>query len=175
MTAFEPTGTLEDIVPEARGAFEDLLAVADELGMQPRIRSAGRTCADQDALAAGGPQVTQVAGCRSWHVLGRAIDVDLHPNDCATYTRLGEIWESWGGVWGGRWGGFGGCGDAGHFQMPDPPGAQGVPEELCPAFATTAECEEIREDYLRRHQRSYWGAAFFAAGLVLLGAAWLRR
>ena len=54
--------------------------------------------------------------------MGRATDVDLLDesgrtlSDCASYTRLGEAWESLGGVWGGRFGGFGACGDAGHLE-----------------------------------------------------------
>lgn len=151
---FEPTGTIEDIVPEARPHFEELLRIATELGMQPHVRSAGRTCADQNALAAMGSKVTGAAMCRSMHVLGRALDIDLKPSTCNTYTELGQIWERMGGAWGGRWvSQFGGCGDAGHFHwMPKGPGQPSYgspPESVCPStIASVAECEQLRQNYL---------------------------
>jgi hypothetical protein len=151
---FEPTGTLEDIVPEARGALEELLRIATDLGMQPHVRGAGRTCAMQNALASQGSKVTGASMCRSMHVLGRALDIDLQPSTCATYTRLGEIWERMGGAWGGRWvSQFGGCGDAGHFHwMPRGEGLPSYgspPEVVCPSSVrSVAECEQLRAAYL---------------------------
>lgn len=158
---FAPTGKLSDIVPEARPAFEALLQQATDLGMSPVIRGAGRTCAMQNALAAQGTRVTGASLCRSMHVLGRALDLNLHPGTCATYTKLGQIWESMGGTWGGRWTEqFGPCGDAGHFHWYPKPGGGSYgtpPPEVCPStLQNVAECEEIRAQYL---------AAEFARGM----------
>lgn len=165
-----PTGTLDDIVPDARGKFRELLQIAEELGMKPAIRSAGRTCAEQLALYGQGSSTTQANLCRSWHVLGRAIDLNLHPNDCATYTELGEIWEDMGGQWGGRWKQFGDCGDAGHFQYA--PGAA-VPESVCPNDISVHECDRIREAYLvaeGNQPRAVFGV--LAGAAIVLGVAW---
>lgn len=177
MTTFEPTGTIEDIIPEARPYFEALLAVASELGLRPRVRSAGRTCADQQALKALGPGVTGAGMCRSFHVLGRALDIDLDPNDCTTYTRLGQYWEQMGGVWGGRWSQFGTCGDAGHFHWPEEPGEQSVASATCPADVTLDDCERLRERYLRAHfgqtTLAMLGKGLAGAGIVVAAyTAW---
>lgn len=147
----EPTGTLDDLAPSVRGHFEQLLELADELGMEPHIRSAGRTCADQEALAAQGPSTTRARGCRSWHVLGRAIDLDLTPNVCETYTQLGLAWEQMGGGWGGRWTQFGTCGDAGHYQWPfeGEPRGGAVPSSVC---REDVDCETVRSLVFERER-----------------------
>lgn len=178
-TAFEPTGTLDDVVPAAREPFEALLEQAEDWGMAPRIRSAGRTCAMQQALHAQGPGVTGAALCRSWHVLGRALDLDLDPHDCRTYERLGRFWEAMGGTWGGRWSSFGACGDQGHFHWPEEAGQQAVPRSICDA-ATLDECEAVREAYLERASggmrlAALAGVALAAAGAWLLWKSAVRR
>lgn len=144
---FEPTGTLQDIVPSARPALQQLLDRATALGMRPHIRSVGRTCADQQALFEQGSQTTRAALCRSAHVLGHAVDLTLYPDTCDTYRKLGEWWESIGGTWGGRWTSFGPCGDAGHFHFMGR--QQAVPTTICPNDVTLAQCEQIRDEYLR--------------------------
>lgn len=171
MTAFPVTKSLDDIVPDARPHFEELLLVAEQLGLQPRIRSAGRTCADQNGLKALGPGVTGAGMCRSLHVVGRAIDVDLSPSTCANYTKLGEVWEQMGGFWGGRWSQFGGCGDAGHFHwMPKPGGGnhQAVPVDICPATVSLAECEALRDRYLAEQFAMAASPLMASAGKVAL-------
>ena len=90
----EPTGTLSDIVPTVRPAFQQLLGKAAALGMRPHIRSAGRTCADQDVQLRAG--ASHASGCRSWHTMGRAVDLDLSPNTYASYELLGQWWEEQG-------------------------------------------------------------------------------
>lgn len=174
------TRSLDDLLPTVRPQFEQLLEAAAELGMEPEIRSAGRTCRQQNQQAGAGH--SQVALCRSWHVLGRAVDLNLSPPTCETYTRLGEIWEQMGGVWGGRWLSFGPCGDAGHFQWGDPPGAVGVPAELCPLTATLSDCERIRvavydeaTTQYRRARLLRIGGAVGAAAVVVGGWLLLRK
>lgn len=164
---FEPTHTIEDIVPDARGAFDELLSAAQQMGFSPSIgkNSAGRTCATQQALKGQGPTVTGAGMCRSFHVLGRALDIDISPSTCANYSKLGELWESWGGTWGGRWTQFGSCGDARHFQWSY--GIQTVPDTVCPPDVTLEECEAIRADYLAE---SFGSSAMSRAGLgIMLG------
>lgn len=110
--------TLDAIVPSARPAFEALLEHAKQRGFQPYIVSAVRTCREEAGLTA-----TKVR--RSWHVLGRAVDVELHARgDLASiadaYVELGAWWESQGGIWGGRW--------VTLYPVPHPPGWCGAPE-----------------------------------------------
>jgi hypothetical protein len=84
-----------------------LFAAAGAEGMTLKIRSGRRTCAQQAEQYAIGRQpgdtraiVTKAKGCQSWHVQGRAVDIDIvgGPKD---YARLGAIWKSFGGKWGG--------------------------------------------------------------------------
>lgn len=171
----EPTGTLADLVPDARVKVEELLAVAEAMGFGVKLRGAGRTCADQAKLAAQGDAVTRANLCRSWHVLGRAVDLTLVPDTCAAYTALGEAWEAMGGVWGGRWLSYGPCGDAGHFHW----AKQGaVPTSVCPEDLTLAECEALRLAYLgQAFAPPAASPALLAAGLVAAGGLlwwWLR-
>lgn len=140
-----PTGTLDDLVPSVRPEFDALVAQATAWGMQPHVRSVGRTCAEQAEQYKLGYSHADL--CRGMHVLGHAADIDLSPNTCATYAKLGAWWESRGGVWGGRWTQFGACGDAGHFHYGFG-GAQAVPVSVCPSGVSLAECARVREDYL---------------------------
>lgn len=145
--AFAPTKTLMDVVPEVRPKFEALIAYAKSIGLSPSIRSAGRTCAQQNEQKEAG--YSHASMCRSMHVLGHAIDIDISPSSCANYTKLGEWWEKQGGVWGGRWTQFGACGDAGHFHYGFD-GAGAVPSSVCPDGLTLAECQKLRSEYLTK-------------------------
>jgi hypothetical protein len=144
---FQPTGTLDDVVPEVRPKFDALIAYAKTQGMTIKVRSVGRTCAAQQEQVDLG--YSQADFCRSMHVIGHAVDFDVIPNTCSSYTKLGEWWESQGGVWGGRWKQFGACGDAGHFHYGFNK-AQAVPTSICPAGVTEAQCRKVREDYLTK-------------------------
>lgn len=172
-----PTKSLEDVVPLVRPQFEALLAHAASLGLKPKIRSAGRTCEEQAEQVKLGFSSADL--CRSMHVLGHAVDLDLTPNDCATHTKLGTWWEGRGGVWGGRWTGakFGPCGDMGHYHFGFG-GAGAVPTATCPADVTLAECRKIRSDYLLAASSagpgvSSGGGLLAAVGIVAAGAAFL--
>lgn len=147
--AYPPTKSLADVVSSVRSKFEALIAHATALGMKPVVRSAGRTCAEQQEQFKLGYSHADL--CRGMHVMGHAVDVDLSPNACTTYTKLGEWWELQGGVWGGRWTNFGPCGDAGHFQYGlGNPTAGAVPTSLCPSGVSLADCKKVREDYLSK-------------------------
>lgn len=117
---------LSDLTPDTRAAAERLLEFARSLGLSPVVQSTARSCAEQNALFAQGPTVTKVQGCRSWHVLGRAIDVHIGSENCADYVRLATFWKSLGGRWGGDFPGFPDCV---HFELPHPDKTMA---ELCP-------------------------------------------
>lgn len=144
---FQPTKTLDDLVPEVRPKVEALIAYATAHGWSPKIRSVGRTCSGQQEQYDLG--YSKADFCRSMHTLGHAIDLDLIPNTCETHTKLGEWWESQGGVWGGRWKQFGACGDMGHYHIGFDK-AQAVPTSVCPSGVTYDQCVKVREDYLTK-------------------------
>lgn len=124
---------LDGIVPMARPYFDALLEQAEAWGMQPVIGDALRTCEDQ-----------AVAGtvARSWHVFGRAVDLQLRGADA--YRRLGEWWEQQGGTWGGRWvDSYPPDGDFQHFQWSD--GQDGIPQAIWPSGEP---CDTARDRYL---------------------------
>jgi hypothetical protein len=147
--SFARLKTLAAIVPPARPAFDALIAYATAKGYQPYIVSAVRTCAEQ----ASNPS-TKVK--RSWHLLGRAVDVELHARGTAAtiedaYAELGAWWEAQGGTWGGRWTELyplphpdGWCaptvpGDACHFQFTD--GVEAVPDSVWSKAVT--QCPDV--------------------------------
>jgi hypothetical protein len=118
--------------------------------------------------------VTYADGCRSWHVLGRAVDLfPLDPStgsplvSCNAYGELGLIWEEMGGVWGGRFSGFGPCGDAGHFEWH--PGAS--IEDFCPdpSACDSVEAQIDRQIGLSKVTNIGLAAVVLAAGGA---AAW---
>lgn len=117
----------------ARPAFAALLQQAEDWGFAPVIGDALRTCEDQ---AVAGKVV------RSWHVFGRAVDLQLSGADA--YRRLGEWWESVGGTWGGRWtASYPPDGDFQHYQWSG--GRDGIPDEIWPAGQ---DCDSARTAYL---------------------------
>lgn len=165
--------TLRFVVAEARPHFDALLEEADRRGYLPAVVSAVRTCAEQGGLA-------QTKAKRSWHVFGRAVDIELRkgaPKDdpAKFYRELGEWWEQRGGTWGGRWeslypnglpGIAGGApGDLVHFQWTPAPLTTGVPASLWPKGAS---CELVTENaarYLATGGRELPGGAPSAPGV----------
>jgi len=124
----DPQDLLKNVTWETRLKIRELASLQPDLELS--VRSGRRSCQEQNELYGIGrtynlssAPVTYARGCNSWHVCGRAVDLDvLDPNtgrpttECTPYTRLGLLWEQMGGVWGGRWQQFGPCGDAGHFE-----------------------------------------------------------
>lgn len=146
--------TLNHLVPDARQAFEALMAEATRRGFIPSIVSAVRNCSEQGDLA-----LTKAK--RSWHVFGRAVDIELHlgaPKDdpAKFYRELGDWWEQQGGTWGGRWttlypqapGVPGAAGDVLHFQWTPPPLTVGPPESLWPKDAACDVVQANADRYL---------------------------
>lgn len=150
--------TLAYLVPDARVAFTALMAEATKRGFLPTIVSAVRTCCEEQNLASA-----KGKGTRSWHIFGRAVDIELHlgaPSDdpAKFYRELGEWWESQGGTWGGRWttswptapGVPGASGDVMHYQFTPPPLADTPPQELWPTGATCTTIDANQTAYLGR-------------------------
>lgn len=115
-----------------------------------RIRSGRRTCAQQNAIYAqgrttGGVIVTGASGCRSWHVTGRAVDLDpfdpttgnIFPGNSDEYRTLGAIWKKLGGKWGGD---FANIYDPGHFEWH--PGTE--INDVCPIGMDCAQLQVIK-------------------------------
>lgn len=112
---------LTDLTDDTQAAVARLLAHAKDKGLTVRIDSTRRTCAEQAAeyakgRTAPGNIVTNVTGCGSYHVLGRAVDIFIGSWNCPDYEELGEYWESIGGRWGGRFS----FQDCVHFEWPHP-------------------------------------------------------
>ncbi len=121
--------SLDSLTPDTRGAARKLMAALDAAGVQYKIRSTRRTCAEQAEQYAIGrgtnddrQVVTHARGCQSFHTLGRAIDFTLIGT---SYDVLGQIAEDGGWKWGGRFAGFP---DVGHVEWH--PGM--TIEQLCP-------------------------------------------
>jgi hypothetical protein len=173
----DPDGKLAHVTWQTRAQVQKLARAAPDLTI--RVRSARRSCREQYDLYGIGRRynlssapVTYADGCRSWHVSGRAVDLDvLDPSSgrpvssCDPYRRLGEIWEAWGGGWGGRWGGFGPCGDQGHFQW-----TEGLKmEDVCP---DPGACEQVSalvdaQTVAPWHKRLPWLQTAAGAGVGL--------
>lgn len=147
-TKDERLHTLSALVPEAREPFARLLEQAKIWNMGPAIVSARRTCDEETHLAASNMKDKT----RSWHVLGRAVDVELR-GKVRDYKKLGEWWEDQGGTWGGIWtslypqapGVPGMSGDVMHFQWTH--GAEAVPRDI---WDPSLPCDEKVNDYMAR-------------------------
>ena len=143
----EPNDTsIDDLTADTR---REWLLLEQEIianGLEPRILSTLRTCSKQNSLYQIGrgtnddrKVVTHARGCRSWHVLGRAIDVLLYRdgkkvNDEASYELMGSLAKARGWSWGGDFKGFR---DLVHVEWH--PGR--TTEEACP---DVERCEEIQ-------------------------------
>ena len=98
--------SLDTLTPGTRWRAEALMRQALELGIETKVASTRRTCAQQNDLWAQG--ITPAKGCRSWHTWGRAVDlfvVDdgklVSNGSDPRYRKLGEIARTLGMKWGG--------------------------------------------------------------------------
>lgn len=139
MALLDPYNVLPAIEWQTRDRAKTLASRFQSLtGLHLRTRALGghRTCAQQNAIYAGGRTdggdiVTYASGCRSWHVLGRALDLDPVSSTGAgqpesAYRTAGAFWVALGGKWGGNFAGFP---DIGHFEWH--PGL--TIEQACPS------------------------------------------
>lgn len=93
------------LTPDMQQFLAQVLTVAAAEGLRPQLVSGRRSCAEQAAnytkgRTAPGQIVTDAKGCRSWHVVGRAVDVKFPGEGPEPYRRLGAIAIRYGGVWG---------------------------------------------------------------------------
>lgn len=107
--------TTEALHEDAAPHFAELLEHAKSLGFSPRIADAVRSPREQrEERAMYGSKVD----C-SWHLGGRALDVELHGGGTTwhpDYAVLGEWWKAKGGEWGGTFSDYGQHGDFRHFE-----------------------------------------------------------
>lgn len=160
------------LTADTQDAYADLKRFAKNVGLPFELRSARRTCQQQDGLYAIGREfpgeiVTNARGCKSWHVLGRAFDITIPGAPRSDYRTLGEYWESLGGHWGGR---FTGLDDPGHFEWH--PGL--TIEDVCPnpsACETTVE-RHLAESAAWAAARVPWGEVLAVAGISAAAMIW---
>lgn len=136
MALQDPKGYLPGLQWQTRDKLVELAGrFRTATGLDLRVRSGRRTCAEQNAIYAQGRDgageiITHASGCTSWHVLGRAADLDpVTPAGQGqaegVYRLAGAIWVGMGGVYGGNFPGFP---DIGHFEWH--PGLR--IEQVCP-------------------------------------------
>lgn len=94
---------LSELLPDVRAKAEELVAKAGAAGLSVRVISTRRSCADQTipVVIIDGRPTKRAPGCRSWHVWGRAFDVELFEKSDERYRQLGDVGKSIGLVWGG--------------------------------------------------------------------------
>jgi hypothetical protein len=146
-------------------------------GLHLVVRREGgrRTCSEQNTIyaqgrTAGGDIVTYASGCLSWHVLGRAVDVD--PIDSAgkmqpesAYRTAGDMWQAIGGKWGGYFPGFP---DIGHFEWH--PGR--TIEQVCPSSVYCSEIEASIQTSMPFSRAALIGAAVTGSVAALGYGGW---
>jgi len=96
--------SLSELTPDTRAKAEELLAKAAAAGLPVRVISTRRSCADQldvPVVIIDGRPTKRAPGCRSWHVWGRAFDVELLEKSDDRYRQLGDVGKAIGLVWGG--------------------------------------------------------------------------
>lgn len=145
MALQDPSGYLPGLQWQTRDKLVELAGrFRKATGLDLKVRSGRRTCAQQNALYAEGRDgagqiITYASGCTSWHVLGRAADLDpVTPSGQGqaepAYRSAGAIWVAMGGVYGGNFPGFP---DIGHFEWH--PGL--TIEQACPSPTYCARIE----------------------------------
>lgn len=145
-------------------------------GLDLKVRDGRRTCAQQNAIYAQGRDyegeiVTYASGCTSWHVLGRAADLDpVTPAGMGQpegpYRIAGALWVSMGGVYGGNFKGFP---DIGHFEWH--PGM--TISQACPS---PSYCGPIEASIRTSPPLSRYVLIGATVGLGLFGALrWVQR
>lgn len=159
--------TISNLTSDTRSAYRALKSFADSRGIDWELRSTRRTCAEQRALyeigrSTAGRVVTYAQGCHSWHVLGRAFDIEIPGGSREDYQELGEAWERMGGNWGGR---ISKLDDVGHFEWH--PGQ--VIEDVC---SNPVMCEEA---VARSYEGRPWFGMFTVAGIAAAAMIyWMR-
>lgn len=105
--------SIEALIPELQQPARDLIQLAGQAGVQPRITSTLRTRSEQERLykrfQSGLSRYPAAPPGTSAHEFGYAFDVVVIGDE--NQADLGQVWEAWGGVWGGQR-------DPVHFEYP---------------------------------------------------------
>lgn len=154
---------IDGLTPWMSDKLSALLRFAAQNGITVRIVSTRRSCAEQNAIYEGGAGVvTNARGCQSWHVWGRAADLEI-AGPVEDYAVLGDKWKSWGGIWGGDFP----IHDLGHFEWH--PGLK--ISDVCPDQSYCPSSDEPwpedRPFLARPMVQGTLGLAFAAGGVVL--------
>ena len=115
--------SISALVPELQPYCRELVSIAGENRLAPRLTSTRRSLQEQrdlyDRYLRGINPYPVAAPGSSAHETGEAFDLLVTPVD---YLQdLGAIWKSWGGAWGGNR-------DPVHFQLPGAPSAERLAE-----------------------------------------------
>lgn len=113
------SASISGLIPELRPFARQLLLVAGQARLQPRITSTYRSSTEQARLyrrflAGQNPYPVAPPG-HSAHEAGYAFDMMIMdaPGEMERdLADLGQVWESWGGIWGGHFK------DPIHFEYP---------------------------------------------------------
>ncbi len=157
------------LTPDTQSAIKKLMDAAAASGLGLAVRSTTRTCAQQHEQYMIGrgandsrDTVTGADGCRSWHVVGRAVDFNVDGN---RYLDMGLLAESLGFVWGGRWQTPSlPNGDPGHVEWH--PGM--TIEQVCPDAAACVDMvPTVAEDGFGLNE-AVWMAVGIGAGVAVV-------
>ncbi len=111
--------SIDSLVSELQPFCRELVRVAGENGLGPRITSARRSIQEQrelyDRFLRGVNPFPVAPPGTSAHETGEAFDMLVTPVEYLP--ALGQLWKSWGGQWGGNR-------DPVHFQLPGAPSAE---------------------------------------------------
>ena len=95
------SSAIEALIPELQPWCRQLLAIADQAGVQPRITSTLRSSSEQKRLyakyLAGNSAYPVAPPGSSAHEAGYAFDMVVNGLD--NQYDLGAVWGSWGGIW----------------------------------------------------------------------------
>ena len=146
--------SISSLVPDLQPYCRELVRIAGENRLEPRITSARRSLQEQrqlyDRFLRGANPFPVAAPGTSAHETGEAFDMLVTPVDYLP--ALGELWISWGGVWGGNR-------DPVHFQLPGAPS----PELLAQTKGAEAESptgSTIGDWILRTYGEIPWWISF---------------
>lgn len=116
--------SLDTLTPDTRERVEELLRLAEAAGLDARVVSTRRSCAQQAAIyaqgrTAPGAKISGARGCRSWHVWGRAADFAIFDEGKPVWNARDPRYQQLGAL--GRQAGLSWplpSRDPGHFQNP---------------------------------------------------------
>ncbi len=147
--------SISSLVPELQPYCRELLRIAGENRLEPRLTSARRSLQEQRELynrfLRGANPFPVAPPGTSAHETGEAFDLLVTPVDYLP--ALGDLWISWGGQWGGNR-------DPVHFQLPGAPS----PELLAQTQGAASEQStgnSLGDWILQRYGEIPWWISYF--------------